>query len=266
MKLIQLLIGLILLLIGGAGYAEKPLARIAIIIDDMGYYEIAGRKAIDLPGPVTYAFLPHTRYSQEQAELAYQLGKEIMLHLPMESAKGNRLGPGALTLEMNKAELISTFRSALDSVPHVVGVNNHMGSLLTQDPTSMRWLMTEMRQLDLFFIDSRTTHHTVAEKVALRNGLHSAQRDVFLDHNPQPAAIKSQFDILVGKALALGSAIGIGHPYRPTLQVLAEMLPELANKGIELVPVSEITNERSILWHASSSHLLKAAKNSKPSP
>ena len=35
--------------------------RIAIIIDDLGYQLDAGRRAIDLPGPVVCAILPGTR-------------------------------------------------------------------------------------------------------------------------------------------------------------------------------------------------------------
>ncbi|MEJ2118927.1 MAG: divergent polysaccharide deacetylase family protein, partial [Alphaproteobacteria bacterium] len=62
----------------------------------------------------------------------------------------------ALTLTMPREEFLATLEHDLASIPYVTGVNNHMGSLLTRDPTSMRWLMGSLREADLYFIDSRT--------------------------------------------------------------------------------------------------------------
>ncbi len=248
--------------------AETPPApvRIAIIIDDMGYRKEAGEQALALPGALTYAFLPQTPYAWQQATRAHELHREVMLHLPMESDLGNPLGAGALTLAMPREEFLRTLRHNLDSVPYVAGVNNHMGSLLTRDPTAMRWLMGGLREADLFFIDSRTTDATVAERVAQDHLVASARRNVFLDYIQGRDVVREQLQTLVETARRQGSAIGIGHPYPETLAVLAEELPKLQAEGIELVPASTLTNPGRALWHASSSPLPKAVKNSKPSP
>jgi polysaccharide deacetylase 2 family uncharacterized protein YibQ len=240
--------------------------RIALIIDDLGNQEMSGKAAIALPGPITYAFLPQTPFARQLALQAHQLNKEVMLHQPMESDLGKALGAGALTLEMDKTEFLQTLQKNLDSVPHVVGVNNHMGSLLTRDPTAMRWLMERLGQSDLYFIDSRTTVYTVAESVARQQFLDTGRRHVFLDNVHQVDAIKTQLETLVAKARKQGSAIGIAHPYPETLAVLTEELPKLEAAGIEMVPVSKLIQTGSELWHASSSPLHKAAKSSKPSP
>lgn len=107
--------------------AEPPdPPRIAIIIDDMGNALADGRKAIGLPGAITYAFLPHTPFARQLAEQAHRMNKEIMLHLPMQSRVGGRPGPGVLTLHMTEREFRQTLEANLDSVPHVTGINNHM--------------------------------------------------------------------------------------------------------------------------------------------
>ncbi|HKJ75984.1 MAG TPA: divergent polysaccharide deacetylase family protein, partial [Gammaproteobacteria bacterium] len=121
------LAGALLLWAAGAAAASPP--AVAIIIDDLGDRLDAGERALALPGPLTYSFLPHTPYSARLARRAHALGKEVMLHLPMEAVAGNRLGPGAVTLHMNQAQLLRTVRSDLAAVPHVRGINNHMGSL-----------------------------------------------------------------------------------------------------------------------------------------
>ena len=152
-------------------------------------------------------------------------------------------------------------------MPHVAGLNNHMGSLLTGDPSAMRWLMDDLVCHDrLYFIDSRTDVRTLAASFAREAGLRHAERDVFLDHAQDEAEITVQFRRLLALARRNGSAIGIGHPYPETLAVLARELPLLESEGIELVPASRLVQqERSHdLWHASSSPWPTVAKNSRP--
>ncbi len=219
---------------------DQPI-RISIIIDDMGDHRDAGLRAIQLPGAVTYAFLPHAPHSNSLANTAHNQNKEVMLHLPMQAIGSNHLGPGGLTLDMNRDQFQETLKADLASVPHVAGINNHMGSLLTRHPGHMQWLMEDIRQLEtLYFIDSRTTHHTVANKLANEHQVPSRQRDVFLDDDPSPDAVINQFNRLIEKANKQGSAIGIGHPYDSTLSVLAVMIPQLKHMDIELVPVSHL--------------------------
>ena len=259
---------LLCLLLSAATNARGPEpVRIAIIIDDLGNSLELGLQAVDLPGALTYSVLPQSPYSTDVARHAHRQGKEVMLHMPMQAADGRAMGPGGLHDAMSRQAFAREVRANLDTVPHVAGVNNHMGSLLTQRVEIMRWLMQDLRCAgDLYFVDSRTDVRTVARDLARESGLANAQRDVFLDNNPTPSAVREQLWRLVAKARRRGSAIGIGHPYPQTLAVLAEELPLLADQGIQLVPVSNLVEPRRNLksWHACSSPLQTAAKNSKP--
>ncbi|MBT3053446.1 MAG: divergent polysaccharide deacetylase family protein [Candidatus Thiodiazotropha sp. (ex Codakia orbicularis)] len=240
--------------------------KIALIIDDLGNQKDAGERALALPGAVTYSFLPQTPFAWQLASKAHASNKEVMLHQPMESDNGNPLGNGALTLTMSREHFIHTLQRNIASVPYVAGVNNHMGSLLTRDPTAMRWLMSELRASGLYFIDSRTTDATVAERVAGKNLIAASRRHVFLDNIQEEVEIRRQLEQLLLKARSQGHAIGIAHPYPQTLSVLQEELPKLKRQGVELVPVSELINSGRPLWHAYSSPLPKDAKSSKQSP
>ncbi len=247
----------------------EELPVITIIIDDMGNHEGWGIGALDMPGPVTYAFLPHTQYARSLAEKAHLAGKEVMLHLPMESHSGNRLGPGGLTLHMTEKRFQHTLAEDIASIPHVKGVNNHMGSLLTQHPGAMGWLMQGLgAHGELFFIDSRTSEQTVARQVAEEHRIPNTRRDVFLDNNRDPAAIRAQFRQLIKQAKRSGYAVGIGHPYPETAQALKPLLAETASLGVRLIPASEMINAqgRNKPWQEPSSPSLKVAKNSKQSP
>lgn len=212
---------------------------ITLIIDDIGYNLKNGLRAINLPGAVSYAVLPHTPYSKRLAKTAYQQGKTVMLHAPMTNVHQKSPGPGSLTPQMNRETFRQELEKALADIPFVQGVNNHMGSELTQDKTRMQWLMEAIRERRLFFIDSRTTAKSVAAETAQEQGVPSMTRDVFLDHIRTPEAVSEAFDLLIAKAQRNGHAVGIGHPHSITLQVLENRLPQLQAQGIRLISVPE---------------------------
>ena len=109
-------------------------------------------------------------------------------------------------------------------------------------------MMHELRERgNLFFVDSRTTPASVALQVAREFGVPATRRDIFLDDDPDPRAIRRQFRRLVNLARLHGSAVGIGHPYPGTLEFLESALPPLAADGVELVPVSGIIHGQQIV-------------------
>ncbi|TAJ29237.1 MAG: hypothetical protein EPO67_15525, partial [Reyranella sp.] len=61
---------------------SKPL--VAIVIDDVGLDRLRSKRAWELPGPMTMAFLPYAKDLGEQARAARARGHELMLHLPMQ--------------------------------------------------------------------------------------------------------------------------------------------------------------------------------------
>lgn len=218
---------------GGAGTAA-----VGVIIDDLGNSLRDGERAARLPGPVACAVLPYTPHARSLAETAHAAGKEVLLHLPMEAAEPLEPGPGQLDSRMPPGELRATLDLDLDSVPHAIGVNNHMGSLLTTRGTAMDWLMRELRGRRLFFVDSRTSAASVAATAARAQGVPALERDVFLDDMTTPAAVEAQLARLEGLARRNGYALAIGHPHPVTLATLERWLPRLAERGIRLIPLT----------------------------
>ena len=234
---------LLLLLASSGGASNQP--RIAIIIDDLGYRLDAGQRAIDLPGPVSFAVLPGAPRTRTLAMQAHASGKEVLLHLPLQArADEPPQEPMSIGLDMSRKEFRETFRQAFESVPYAIGVNNHRGSLLTRHPGHMQWLMEEIQAHDrLFFIDSFTTHESVAMQLAGEFGISARKRDVFLDPDPAPATVAREFERMKRLASQRGSVIVIGHPYAATLDLLERELPKLADQGFELVTVSELLQQ-----------------------
>ncbi len=242
---------------------------VSIIIDDLGNQQRSGLRAIDLPGPITYAILPHRPFTRLLARHAHRQKKEVMIHLPMEAETGAALGPGALVHDMGEQQFKTAVRRNFEAVPHAVGFNNHMGSLLTASTSRMRWLMqAAMFRDDLYFIDSRTTHHTVAEQQASQRRIRNTSRDIFLDYRDDAQVVAEQLTKLIQRARRNGTALAIGHPYPATLTTLEQWLPVLQEQGVRLVPVSELIElrqqRRDSTWPMYSSRSPRVAKNSKP--
>ena len=216
-------------------------ARLAIILDDLGYDRGAAAAVFALPYALTLSVLPNLPHSADVAEEADRRGYQVLLHLPMESANGGAK-PEAIELRrgMQPGEVTRLLAEMLETVPHAVGVNNHQGSLATADAPLMAAVMAALRERQLFFIDSRTTTATVAYDAAVEARVPAASRKVFLDDIPAREAILRQLALAARHARQQGSAIAIGHPYPATLQALEEYLPQLEAQGIALVFASEL--------------------------
>jgi len=235
-------LGLLLFFVAGVA-ASKPVfaqARLAIIIDDIGYNLALGKRTADLDGDFTLSVLPFTPHGIELAQRAHQRGKEIMLHAPMSNRHNYPLGRGGLVSGMQRAEFLAVLRQNLANIPHVQGVNNHMGSQLTEQAEPMRWLMEELKLRGLYFVDSRTSAQTQALIVAEKNQLPSRKRDVFLDDERTRSNIQYQLLRALKLAQQQGSAIAIGHPYPETLAELEQIQPLLNQYQVQLVKTSQL--------------------------
>ena len=222
---------------------EDRLPRISIIIDDIGYRLHDDIRAIGLPGQVAYAIMPHSPHAKKMSALANSLGKEVLVHMPMQATEDDKnefLGPGALTLQMTREEFNRTLELGIQSIPHAIGVNNHMGSLLTRHPGHMEWLMESLKIHKKFYVDSVTSNQSVAANIAREARLPYLSRDIFLDNEQSDEAIQKQFDKLISVARKKGIALAIGHPHPATLTVLSRNLLLLDNSGVKLIGPGEM--------------------------
>jgi uncharacterized protein len=221
---------------------KDNIPRIAIIIDDIGYNNHIVNKLIDLDANITFAILPFSPFGKKISKQLYSVGAEIMLHLPMEPVSYPKAdpGPGVLFSDMAPDVLLEQLKNNLNDIPHIIGVNNHMGSELCTHTEQMNRIFSLLKKNNLFYIDSRTASGTKAWYSARLLKLRFAQRDIFLDNDRKVENIIGQINKLVRLAHKDGYAIGIGHPYKSTLQALSMELPKLKNE-LYFVRASELT-------------------------
>ncbi|MBV7317495.1 divergent polysaccharide deacetylase family protein [Shewanella sp. NIFS-20-20] len=211
--------------------------QVAIIIDDIGY-RYTDNNVLKLPSSVTLSILPHTKIGGQLAQIAHHQGHEIMVHLPMQALNGQKLGPGGLTNNMTEEQIKQSIQASVRSVPNAVGVNNHMGSLLTQLADPMAWVMQELKQQELFFVDSITTRYSKAAEQANQQGIPLLTRQVFLDNRLDTESLEKQFSQMINMSHQQGYVVMIAHPHPQTISFLQANLHRLNQEGISLVPVS----------------------------
>ena len=223
---------------------ERPM--IAVVIDDLGLRRQATRAAIALPGPLSLAFLAYAEDLDDQAESARAAGHELLLHQPMEPEGAQDPGPDALLTSLSGRENVARLTAALDRLPQVVGINNHMGSRFTASPVALEPVLRTLQRRGLLFLDSRTTGESVGLATARRLGVPSVGRDVFLDHRASAGRpyVERQLAEVEAIARESGAAVAIGHPHAATLDALRDWIPALQARGFQLVPISAVVQAR----------------------
>jgi polysaccharide deacetylase 2 family uncharacterized protein YibQ len=214
--------------------------RIAIVIDDIGPAFVDSERALRLPAPITMSVLPYAEHAAELAAEARKRGHEILVHMPMQPIGHANPGPNALLTGLSPAEFARRLHWNLTRFDGYVGVNNHMGSRLTTDPALMRTVLLALRERGVFYLDSRTIAGSVGLTLAKQLGVPALGRNVFLDNQMTPAAVRHQLGVAEAYAARHGAVVAIGHPHPVTVAVLEQWVKDVARRGFTLVPITAL--------------------------
>ena len=217
---------------------------IVLVIDDFGYRnDSVSDRFLNLPVPLTCAVLPGHSQSASIAKKAIKSGKEVIIHMPMESSV-SMTGEDEFKLKvgMTSEEIEWRLNEALKEIPEAVGINNHQGSKATTNGKVMGVVASVLKNKNKFFLDSRTSSKTVGEKTMRSVGVLTARRHIFLDNDLNIDNISKQLDKLVALSQKKGMAIGIGHVKANTIKVLEREIPILLEQGFEFKFVSQVVD------------------------
>ena len=221
-------------------------AKLAIVIDDLGYHPKEDAQILALPQAVSVAIIPAAPHAKARNQQAHQQGRDILIHMPMETVSKIKIEGGGLHLGMTQEEVNQRVRTAKNIVSNAIGMNNHMGSAATADVPLMTKLMTALREHHLFFLDSRTIRRSVAGKMAKEQGVRALDRHIFLDDSDAFADVQRQFQAAVQYAQKHGTAIAIGHPRKNTIAVLQAGIAKLPS-DVQLVSMGSLWRNEKVV-------------------
>ena len=216
----------------------EALPKVSIVIDDLGPNKKMAMGILVINAPLTLSILPQEVYSSWIAKEGYNLGRDIIVHVPMEATKPLKLGKGGLYTWMTDKEIARILGKNIDSVPHAIGISSHMGSAFTANKRVMSVVMEELKKQGLFFLDSVTSPKTVGYTTAVEKGVKAYRRDVFLDDSNDPRDIAVQWERLVKIAQKDGYALAQGHARKNTIEFLEDILKK--NTSVRVVPLTEL--------------------------
>lgn len=226
--------------------ASSPPAKLAIVIDDIGYHPQDDAAILAMPKEISVAIIPSAPYARQRHDQAQAQGRDILIHMPMQPMGKHKIEEGGLHLGMTREEVGRRVQKAKNVLPAAIGMNNHMGSAATADNLLMNYLMNELHKQQLSFLDSRTIGRSVAGKIAKEQGIKTLERHIFLDNSDFYEDVHNQFQQAVLYARKNGTAIVIGHPRKNTVAVLQAGLRNLPS-DIQLVGIGSLwRNEKSL--------------------
>lgn len=212
----------------------KP--KLVIIIDDVTSSAQLDH-ILSLNMKLTPSIFPPYKRSPKNHKLAEGL-EHYMIHLPMESGRSFDSQAKTLMVSDSKAVIEARVKEIRRLFPKAHYVNNHTGSVFTDNYEKMEILYMALKKEGFIFVDSRTIGSTKMPKIAKKYGQLYLSRDTFIDNKHTQAYIHQQLRYAVNMSKKNGYAIAIGHPHKVTLEALANAGDIL--KDVEIVYIDEL--------------------------
>jgi polysaccharide deacetylase 2 family uncharacterized protein YibQ len=223
-----------------ASAAAAPGPHVAVLVAGVGDDDAQSQEAVtSLPAAISLAITPYGQHISEIAGLARASGHETLLAIPMQEANpatenaGNEalVMAGPITVDQPMLDWSLAQIQGYAGVTDAIGVTQGAGFMA--NPNAKAWLLQEIADKGLFFIDALQTGATPYAW--------SRTADVVIDPVSAPQNEQAQLAQLAADAKLHGDALGILlHPAPTALQTLSSWTQSLASQGISLVPVSAL--------------------------
>lgn len=218
--------------------------RIALIIRGLGVEpELTEQAIAAMPQQVAMAFVPYGDDLQTWTRRARADRHDILIQIPLEPEGYPEINPGPHTLltSLSIDENLGHLDWLLDRFDGITGVTNYMGGKFASSPGSFAPMLMELKARDLLYVDDSKAANATTQQLARQVSLAYSVADVVIDTQREPEAIQEKLAELEARAREDGSAIAIGHAHAATLAAVESWLGSLRDKGLALVPITELT-------------------------
>jgi polysaccharide deacetylase 2 family uncharacterized protein YibQ len=229
----------------GSDRARSDRPRIALLVDDFGYRNLAESEVLlPIGRGLTVAIHPNATGARDLADHCREKGLEVVINMPMEDPNYPRENPGdgAVLVDMSEEEIRQRLADAYDKLGGADGVTTFMGNLAIEDRVVMRAVLEEVRARRGYFLDTTRSTFSTVNELAAELGI-PAQRlrpnQIDAEGTAAPV-IRANLERLEATARERGLAVGMIRPYPATLEVLRTLLPRWTASGLEVVPLSEV--------------------------
>ncbi|MDA0782345.1 MAG: divergent polysaccharide deacetylase family protein [Rickettsiales bacterium] len=218
--------------------SNKPI--IVVILKGLGLSASTTQSAMELPKSVTFGLSPYSATINDWAEKAKKQGREVVLHIPMET-KDYRLndpGPYALLTQSSKEDNITRLNMLLGLVKGYEAVYSEKEEVFTHTLSSSKPVLQALKNKRKFLIFGGG--YADFSLIQLANELEYPLlvNDFILDDDISQDSINAKFKEVEETALEKGYVVVMAHPYPITIRMLERWLPEAEERGFFIAPVS----------------------------
>lgn len=223
----------------------KSRPKISIIITNLGLNRKSTELSLTLPNKLALGFLPYTKTLKPLLEEAHKLGHEVYLYLPLQTGSdSDNPGKYALKADLALEENAIRLNMLLFSHTKYNGIYSSFKEVFTDNLQNSSFIFDQLDEQGLIFIMGKGKTNKVSPHFKSHNNI--VPVNLVLDEESDKDSIKNKLDQLVKLAEKNGKALGYSQGFTITIAMIKDWIPTLEEKGIEIVPVSEILKENQL--------------------
>lgn len=222
--------------------SEAKTAVVAIVVSGIGLSAQTTEAAMELPKEVTFSISPYGSNLKLLSQKLKKDGREYMIDLPVQPKDYPMMDAGnfALITTLPPGENLSRLKWSLSATEGYIGFLVRDGDKYLASPNSMKWLVENIRSMNLLLLIASEVVNSSALQIAQQNGQKAAQATIILDGEIKDEAILERLYAAEEQAKNYGYAIAIARPYPVTIKVINEWHKKLASRNVQLTPVSMV--------------------------
>lgn len=214
-------------------------AKIAIIVTNLGLNRKSTELALTLPKQCALGFLPYTKSLKPLLHKAQSDGHEIYLYLPLQTSRSyDNPGKYALMGNLPAEENMMRLNVVLNSHARYDGVYSSFKEVFTTNPRVSEAMFDHLEDKNLIFLMGRPQLGSAVSHIEKRKKI--IFTNVIIDKEPEESEIQAGLEKLIKEARENGSALGYAQGYPLTIEMISAWIPKLRERGVKLVPVSDL--------------------------
>ncbi len=220
---------------------------IVIVISGLGLSVRSTEAALEVPVNFTLGFSPYAPDVAVWNKKAIVLGFDTLLHLPMETPDYSVDDPGPYALVSTAAaeENLSRLEMLLSLGVGYKGVYTSPQENFSTDINNMRPIITGLADLNVPLLYGKGAGNVSLLQFAEHSRVSLITSDITIDSTITYEAITQQLEKLESIALQNDYAVGIASPYPLTVNTLKYWQKGLAEKNMQVVPISLLLDQLS---------------------
>lgn len=220
-------------------------ARMAVLVERFQFDTSGTAMAfLSFPEPLTLSLRPSADKSGLTALAADEYGKEIIIHIPMESDRkvSRDFGESMILIHYPEDRIRSIIDDAVNTVPNFAGFANLFGERALEDSRVVRIILDETSRRHGYFVDTRIPGGALVSSMAEKARVPIAAVSARIDNACSAADIEDELKHYMVIAQKRGEILVAAPASEEFILVLTRLLPLFRQNGVRLVYVSAIVD------------------------